>query len=452
MMHHTPAILGGTPTFTRPFAPYRTIGAEERDAVVRVIEDGRLSGFIGAWVPQFYGGERVRELEANFCARFGVKHAIAVNSATSGLYAAIGALGIEPGDEVIVTPMTMTATVTGIVLYQAIPIFVDICPETFCIDPRKVEAAITERTRAIIGVNIYGESAYWDGLRAIADRHGLKLIEDAAQSIGGRYAGRHAGTLGDIGVFSLNRHKHVHCGEGGVCVTNDDALAERIRLIRNHGEAVVGAKGTQDITNIIGFNFRMTELEAAVAIAQLTKLDAYVAARQRTCRRIIDVFARVPGIIPPVPSPLTDPASRPGLCRPASLTVEHVYYYLCFTVDAERLGMPRDAFVAALNAEGIPFGAGGYEPIYLQPMYQRKIAFGTKGYPFTSPAYGKPVSYPRGLCPIAERMWFRDLCYFQIQNVMPTDAEVDRFADALEKIFAHRTAIVDAYQARAHAA
>jgi len=436
-MSSKPAILGGQPVFDRPFAPYLTIGEEERIAVQKVMEKGSLSGFIGAWVPEFYGGDKVKELEENWRERFGVKHAVAVNSATSGLYAAVGALGIEPGDEVIVTPTTMTASVTGIVLYNAIPVFADICPHTFCLDPDKVEALISDRTRAIIGVNIYGESAHWDRLRAIASKHGLKLIEDAAQSIGGQYNGKDSGTSGDIGVYSLNRHKHVHCGEGGVCVTNDDELAERLRLIRNHGEAVVEEKGEDNIVNIIGFNYRMTELEAAVAVEQLKKLDAFVEKRRSVSRAIIEAFKPIEGVIPPVETG----EARPGLCRPSSTNVKHIYYYLCFKLDQDKLGMSRKAFVSAMCQEGVPLGEGGYRPIYLQPLYQRKIAFGSKGHPFSAAFYGKQIDYSRGLCPIAERMWFDELFYFKAQSFVPTQEEIGRITLAAKKVLDHRNEI-----------
>lgn len=433
-MTDKPAILGGKKTFEKPFARYLTIGQEEKEAVVKVIEGGMLSGFIGAWVPQFYGGEMVQELEKNWCKRFKKKHAISVNSATSGLYAAVGALGIEPGDEIIVTPTTMTATVTGIVLYQGVPVFADICPHTFCVNPAEVEKLITKRTKAIIAVNIYGESADWIALREIAKKYNLKLIEDAAQSIGGAFNGKDSGTYGDIGVYSLNRHKHIHCGEGGVCVTDDDELADRLRLIRNHGEAVVEGKGTKNLVNIIGFNYRMTELEAAVANEQLKKLDVFVDKRIELCNAIIKALAPFEGITPPVESPLKDPGSRPGLCRPAEYTVKHIYYYLCFKLEKEKLGISRQALVAALNAEGIPMGEGGYYPLYLQPMYQKKIAFGSKGNPFKN-------DYPKGLCPVAEKMWFDDLFYFSSQNWVPTLDECARFAEAVEKVLKYRKEI-----------
>ena len=429
---HKPAILGGKATFTVPFQRYNTIGVAEQNAALSVVKSGKLSGFVGADCVEFYGGEKVRELERNWCEYFDVKYAVSMNSATSCLYAAIAALGIEPGDEIIVTSMTMTATVTGILLYQAVPVFVDICPETFCLDPGKLEKLITNKTRAIIGVDLYGYTADWDKIHEIISKYKLFTIEDSAQSIGGSYKGQNSGTLADIGVFSLNRHKHIHCGEGGICVTNNFNLAERLQLIRNHGEAVVAGSGRKDITNIIGFNFRMTEVEAAIAIEQLKKLKALVVQRQAICKKIIEVYSTFPGLLLPVTQfDKKQAGTREEL-------IEHVFYYLCFKIDESELGISRKNFVAALNAEGMPHGEGGYMPVYLLPIYQRKIAFGSKGYPFSANFYPKDLNYCKGICPVAENMWFKELFYFKIQNYFPSVDELDLFHYALSKVYHYR--------------
>ncbi len=413
-----PALLGGSPAFDYELDKYLTLGTEEQNAVQEVMQTGLLSGFIGAACPEFNGGPKVQELQNNWSSYFNVKHSIAVNSATSGLYAAIGAIGIEPGDEIIVTPTSMTATVAGIVLYQAIPIFADICPDTFCIDPKEIKKKITKKTKAIIGVDIYGETAEWNEINAIAKENNIYTIEDSSQSLGGLYNELKSGTLADIGIYSLNRHKHIHCGEGGICVTNNDNLAERISLIRNHGEAVVDGMEVENISNLIGFNYRMTEIEAAIANEQLKKLDYFVDKRIQACNKIIDKFKNIDGII----------------CPKEQSHTKNVFYYLCFKINKKKLGLSRKAFCAAINAEGIPFGEGGYLPIYLQSMYQKKIAFGTKGYPFKSPFYQKEVDYSPGLCPISEKMWFEDLFYFKIQNFLPKLSDIDKFDFAINKI------------------
>src|SRR3954470_23813830 len=263
------ALKGGTPVIGRPLAPFVRIGGAERDLVNQVLDSGTLSGFVGAAGPEFDGGPMVQRLEQNWAQAFGTRYAISVNSATSGLTAAMGAIGIGPGDEVIVPPYTMSATAIAPLAYGAIPVFADIEPDTFCLDVGAVERALSPRTRAILVVNLFGHPARLRELRALADSRGLFLVEDNAQGPLAMEDGRYAGTIGHLGVFSLNYHKHIHAGEGGMCVTNDARLAQRLRMIRNHGENVVEAWGVDDISNMIGFNLRLTEMSAAVGRAQL---------------------------------------------------------------------------------------------------------------------------------------------------------------------------------------
>ena len=222
------AIFGGTPVIKVPFRKYNHIGEAEARAVENVLRSGILSDFIGSAGENFYGGKIVREFESHWKKRFKVKNAISMNSATSCLAAAIGAIGVGPGDEVIVSPFTMSASATAILVFNAIPIFADIEPDTFNLDPSSIENRITPQTKALMIPNIFGHPADYDPILEIARKHKLKIIEDNAQSPTATYKGKLAGTIGDIGVFSLNRHKHIHTGEGGMCVTNNDVLAERL--------------------------------------------------------------------------------------------------------------------------------------------------------------------------------------------------------------------------------
>ena len=200
------AINGGSPVIGYEFAPYITIGEEEISAVTEVMRSGSLSRFHGSWSPDFYGGPMVQKFEKKWAQFFGVEHAISVNSWTSGLTAAIGAIGIEPGDEVIVSPWTMAASATSILHWNAIPVFADISREDFCLDLDSAERAITSFTKAIMVVDIFGQSADMDGFRALTKKYNLKLITDSAQAPGALYKGQLAGTLSDIGGFSLNYH------------------------------------------------------------------------------------------------------------------------------------------------------------------------------------------------------------------------------------------------------
>jgi len=284
------AIFGGTPAIPQPLPPCHGVGEDDVAAASEVIRSGVLSGYIGAPGEAFMGGARVRAFEAQCAAYFGVKHALAVNSWTSGLVCAVGAIGIEPGDEIITTPWTMAATATAILHWCGIPVFADIDRQTYNIDPACVEKLITPRTKAVIAVDIFGQSADIAALRAICDKHGLKLLGDTAQAPGAMVATsqgqRQAGTLADIGGYSLNYHKHIHCGEGGVLVTDDPQLAKRLALIRNHAEAVVQVDDHGDpaqLANMLGFNFRLGEIEAAIAGVQLGKLPG---GSKRVSRRL----------------------------------------------------------------------------------------------------------------------------------------------------------------------
>ncbi len=413
----TLAIDGGRPARRRPFPGHNTIGAEERRAVLEVLDSGVLSQFVGAWGPDFLGGPRVRALEAAWARYFGAGMAVSMNSATSCLYAAVGAAGVGPGDEVIVSPYTMSASAAAAIVYGAVPVFADIDPDTFCLDPASVADRITDRTRAIIGVDLFGHPAPWDQLRAIVGGRDIVLIEDAAQAPGALVDGRWAGTLGDIGVYSLNYHKTIHSGEGGVAVTNDPALAERLQMIRNHGEAVVKARGTENLVNLVGFNYRMTEIEAAIALEQLRKLESLVVPRVAAADYLTRRLSGLPGLTPP-------------LVRPS---VRHGYYVYAIKHDEAVTGVSRGWLVTALKAEGIPVTPGYVEPIYRQPMYQRGIAIGRHGFPFLQ-TDGSLRQYPDGICPVAERMHERELFYLSFLHAGLTESDLDDVTVAFEKV------------------
>jgi dTDP-4-amino-4,6-dideoxygalactose transaminase len=380
------ALLGGAPVIARPLPPLRTMGEDDVAAAAAVIRSDLLSGYIGAPGEAFMGGPRVRAFEDQAAEYFGVRHAVAVNSWTSGLVCAVGAIGIEPGDEIITTPWTMAATATAIVHWGGIPVFADIERETFNIDPACVEPLIGPRTKAILAVDIFGQSADMRSLREIATRHGLALLGDCAQAPGARVFGRAAGTLADIGGYSLNYHKHIHCGEGGVIVTDDERHARRLALIRNHAEAVVQSQAPAELANMIGFNFRMGEIEAAISSVQLTKLAARVAARQRAAAQLDAGLADLPG--------LTTPRVAVGNT--------HAYYIYGLQLDTRGLALPRSRLLEALKAEGVPGLVGSYQNLHLLPMYRQRIAYGTGGFPWT--AGSRAVAYGPGLCPVAEQL------------------------------------------------
>ncbi len=418
------AINGAEKVRSELFPSYNTIGEEEKRAVDGVLDTGILSNYIGGWGEAFYGGTQVKKLEEEWAEYFGGKYAVAVNSATSALMCAVGAAGIKPGDEVIVSPYTMCASATAPLIYNAVPVFADIEEEYFCLDPKSVEERITPRTKAIIVVNIFGQPHNADRIREIADRHGLFVIEDNAQGPGATYNGRYAGNLGDVGVFSLNYHKHIHCGEGGIAVTDDLEIAERLQLIRNHAEAVVEAKGYTNLINMIGFNMRMTEMEAAVARVQLTRLRGLIDERIANVEYLYDKLSDIPC--------LKLPPKRNG--------VKHVYYMQPILYDAKDTGVDRDRFIEAVKAElmpsrlrereGVLIRCGYVKPLYQIPMYQSKIGYGSDGYPFT-----EYVNYPIGLCPVCEDLYSNRMVTNDLIHPGLTKQDLDDIATAFKKVY-----------------
>lgn len=413
------ALLGGVPVRPSPYPTHTTIidNAEEQ-AVIEVLRGGHLSGFSGRPGERFLGGLKVRELEDAFADWFGVRHAVSFNSATSALHASLAACRIGPGDEVITSPYTMTATSASVIMQNAVPVFADIEEQTYGLDPASVQACLTERTKAILTVNIYGHPSRLDELEEIANGHGVPLIEDNAQAPGARYRGRLAGTIGRIGIQSLNYHKTIQTGEGGLALTDDVKLAEHMQLVRNHGEAVVGKTGREDIVNVLGWNYRLTELQAAIGIPQLDKLERFNKIRQRLAGKLTEGLRSF------------DFITLPAVERDCT----HVYYLYPFRFHEERAGIPRSLFAEAMAAEGVAILEGYPEPVYLQPMYQQKIAYGTMGCPFSCPYYGQSRDYPKDLCPNAERIWEQEILTTDICKYPNGDPEVTEFIEAVDKV------------------
>jgi perosamine synthetase len=421
------ALLGGTPVRTELFPAYNPIGDEERLAADRVMRSGNLSQYIGAWHADFMGGPEVKALEAAWASAFGVPHALAVNSATSGLYAAVAACGVGPGDEVIVSPYTMSASAIAAAVCGAVPIFADIDPETFCLSAETIAPCLTPRTKAIVVVHLFGGPADMDPILALARPRGIKVIEDCAQAPGALYRGRPVGGLCDLGVFSLNYHKHIHTGEGGVVTTRDPELAERVALIRNHGEAVVGPKGRADLAGLIGFNYRLTELQAAIAAEQLKKLPGLVEERIRNVTYLVDGLARIPGL-------RAVPTTGPD---------RHVFYVHPVHFDTDAWGVPRSVVVDALRKEvptahlrgTVPLVSGGYvAPLYRQPFYQER----RHPCAFNCPRYTGQADYRDGRCPVVERMHERELLTHEFMRPGMARGDLDQVLAAFEKVWTHR--------------
>jgi len=326
------------------------MGEEEKQLVWSALESGALAQ-----------GARVRELEERFAAFIGVPHAVATSSGTTALHVALMAHGIGPGDEVVTVPFTFIASTNAILYTGARPVFVDVEPDTFNIDPRLIEAAISPRTRAIMPVSLYGQPADMDAVTAIAERHGLAVIEDACQSHGAAIGERRCGTWG-TGIFSFYPTKNMTTGEGGMLTTGDPALAERARLLRDHGMKV------RYHHDLLGWNFRMSDIHASIGLGQLPKLPANNARRREVAGRY-DRALR--GVVRPV--------VRPG--------VTHVFHQ--YTIRVHR----RDEFVERLRERGVGTGVYYPIPVHRQTPYV-ELGYGDQSFPVSERLAEQVVSIP----------------------------------------------------------
>ena len=308
------------------------IGVEERNAVMAVLESGQLAQ-----------GPVTARFEKEFAAWCGVRNAIAVSSGTAALHLLLLAHGIKEGDEVITTPFTFAASANAALFVGARPVFVDVEPETGCLDPNLVEAAITSRTRAIVPVDLYGHPAAIDELKSIATRHGLILIEDACQAHGAMINGRKTGALGVDAAFSFYPTKNMTTGEGGMVTTDDDEFAARLRPLREHGAR------ERYRHEVLGYNFRMTDIASAIGLAQLARLDGFNVQRRRNATRLTKALNGQAGY--------TVPMERPGYT--------HVYHQYTVRIHDDR----RNAVQRRLADMGVGSAVHYPIPVHRQPLY-----------------------------------------------------------------------------------
>ena len=325
-----------------------SLGDEELKLVVDCVKSGWISS----------KGEYISRFEEEFARYCGCKYGVAVHNGTVALHLALCALGIGHGDEVLVPDLTFIATANAVLYTGARPIYVDVHPRYWCIDPEKLEEKITRRTKAIIPVHLYGHPCDMDAIRDIADDHDLYVIEDAAEAHGAEYKGRKVGSLSDIACFSFYGNKIITTGEGGMCLTNDEELAERMRLLRNHG--MDPKRRYWHI--MIGFNYRMTNIQAAIGLAQLKKLDEFVKIKRENAKLYNSLLEDVEGIQLPPEEPWA----------------KNVYWMYSILIE-ESFGMSRDELMAYLGQRGIetrPF----FYPIHEMPPYRTEGDFPTSIY------------------------------------------------------------------------
>ncbi|MBU7004517.1 MAG: DegT/DnrJ/EryC1/StrS family aminotransferase [Theionarchaea archaeon] len=403
------AILGGSPVRTRDIDLDPAMAPRELELINQVIESRKLSSNDGSMNPRF---------EAEFSRYIGAEYGITTNAGTSALHVALAAAGVGPGDEVILPAYTFIASATSILHNNAVPVFADILPDTLCIDPVDLEKRITEKTRVIMPVHLFGHPAEMDEILDIASDHDVKVVEDCAQAHAAEYRERKVGSFGDLGCFSFQRSKNITAGEGGIVLTNDKKMADACLRMRQQGRLFgTSARPVYD-SFTLGYNFRMTEMQAAMLLAQLEKLDDFTETRIRNGKKMIEELSRFDWI--------TCPTTKPY--------VKNVHHVFFIRVDSEKLGMDKDKLIEAYRAEGM-YASPGYEfPLNRHPIFAEGIGFGGKKCPFDCLYYGGDARY-QDLRPVTEEV-VRDTIWvssgWMVHNF--TDVEIGDMVRAFEKI------------------
>lgn len=416
-MAETLALLGGSPVRTKPFPTWPIFGEEEERALVRALRTGKWGRLAGNEVATF---------ERRFADYHQAKHAVAVVNGTVALRLALIAAGIAAGDEVIVPPYTFLATASIVVECNATPVFADLELDTFNLDPKAVERAITPRTKAIIPVHLAGQAVDMDAMMNIARRHNLVVIEDACHAHGAEYKGRRLGALGHMGVFSFQASKNLNSGEGGILLSNDEPLAGRVWSAHNCGRRP-GRAWYEHFT--VGGNYRLSEFQGAVLNAQFDRLPEQAAVRDRNGRYLAERLAKIPGVIPQ---------------RRGPDCTRHAYHLFALRLDPDVLGVTRDAFIEALIAEGIPSLAGYVIPLYRQELFTN-LAFG----PYTAYQTAQPgLDYRQVCCPNCETICYRQGAWLEQRMMLASEADMDDIVRAFQKVYENRQSLAAARPAK----
>jgi dTDP-4-amino-4,6-dideoxygalactose transaminase len=399
------AILGGEPLRKKPFTPWPQFKRSDVDRIVQVVESRHWGGFP---VPSKYTGE----FATRFAEMHGAQYGLCLANGTVALFAAVQALGLKFGDEVIVPAYTWDGTAIAVLQAGCVPVFADVDPDTYCLDPKAVRAAITPRTRAIMPVHIAMRFADMDALLAIAREHKLVIIEDCAHAHGGKFQGRGAGAAGDAGCFSFQESKLMTGGEGGIVLTNRLDCYEALQTIINCGRPSLTDKYEQ---KMLGANYRMTELQAALLIGQLEMLPEF---RDQRTKRGAVLSKGLSGL----------PHVRPLPSQPA-LQQETIYHYV-FQYRPTGPAPSRDLFVAALDAEGVPTDGRFYEPVYHSDLFYVT--------PENCPQFvvnrDQPVDYSKCKCPVSERAAYHESVWLPKFTLIGTDDDVQDVVRAVEKV------------------
>ncbi|QEH37692.1 L-glutamine:scyllo-inosose aminotransferase [Aquisphaera giovannonii] len=412
-----PALLGGPPVRREPFPSWPRSGRLEEEGLLGVLRSGKW--FRG-------GGDRVDHFETSFAAMTGAAHCVAVANGTSALVTSLAALGIGPGDEVIVPVYTFIATVNAVLLHYAMPVFVDTDPETFQIDARKVEAAITDRTAAIMPVHLGGNVADMDAILEIGRRRKIPVVEDACQAHLAEWRGKKVGTMGAAGCFSFQVSKNLSSGEGGAILTGDADLAGRCYAFQNNNRGRAAEGYTFSYQGGRGANLRLTEFQGSLLLAQMTRLEEQSRTREQNARYLTGLLEEIPGIRP---------------ARQYEGCTRNAYHLYMFRFKADLFGgLSRDRFLQALQAEGIPC-SGGYAPLNKDGSVSAAIA--SKGFGRIYPRELLDGFAARNACPANDALCGEAVWFTQNMLLGPR-ADMDQIAAAVRKVRANVGALAKA--------
>jgi dTDP-4-amino-4,6-dideoxygalactose transaminase len=406
------AILGGTPVRRRPFSPWPQYLPADAQRLQQVLESRHWGGYP---LPSRYAGEFAERFAAIHNARYG----LCVSNGTIALIAALQSAGIGFGDEVIVPAYTWDGTATAVLFAGGVPVFADVDPDTYCLSVDATRRAITPKTRAILPVHLAMRFADMDGLLQLAREHNLKVIEDCAHAHGGQYRGQGAGSMGDLGCFSFQESKLMTAGEGGIVITSNLQFFEHLQSQVNCGRASTTDQYQQ---RVLGSNYRITELQAALLIGQLDMLPELTAKRTHSSALLTDALAHIPGIRPLPPQP--------------EMTRESTYCYV-FRYSPDDRRVSRDLFVAALDAEGIPCDGRFYEPVYRSDLFYATPEI----CPQLRVGREQPVDYSKVVCPVSERAAYEEAVWLPQFLLIGDDRDIEDIAAAVAKVIKNLDAL-----------
>ncbi len=396
------ALQGGTPVREKPFPKWPVWGEEEIANLTEVVKSGKWGSLAGT---------KVKEFEQQFATYQQARFGICVNSGTTALRIALMAAGVESGQEVLVPNYTFIASATAVLEAGAVPVFVDVEPDTYNMDPEVLSQHLSPRTAAVMPVHFAGRPADMDKITAFAQKHGLKVVEDACQAWGSEWDNRRVGAIGDAGAFSFQASKNINAGEGGIITTNDPEIDKMARAHANCGRS---ADGQWYEHFYYGGNFRMTEFQAAVLLAQLGRLDQLQAVRQENAAYLDEQLRKIPGIAP--------------LATPAKATRQSHHLYIFRYRKEEFGGAPKARFIEALRKEGIPCSPGYTLPLNAQPVFLRK-SFGPRG-----KNVPLPVDYGAVRTPVTERACYEEAVWFTQNMLLGSREDMDDIVEAVAKI------------------